>query len=93
MDLWSDVSITSITILKEYLGAVAQGGVAQAAWVSSLQWLPYMEVTAYVYIRRLYRQGGSPQGSGEGQTNSPACSDAGEAPQMRWAIRSLMFIR
>ncbi len=27
MDLWSEVSITSITILKEYLGGVAQGGV------------------------------------------------------------------
>jgi len=48
MDLWSEVSITSITILKEYPGDVAQGGVAQAALVSSLQWLPYMEVTAYV---------------------------------------------
>ena len=54
MDLWSEVSITSITILKEYLGGVAQEGVAQAAWVSSLQWLPYMEVTAYIVTTMIY---------------------------------------
>ncbi len=59
MDMWSEVSITSITVLKEYLGGVTQGGVAQAAWVSSLQWLPYMEVTACIMptIESVHRVG------------------------------------